>query len=399
MYPSDFEEESEWRCSAYSCEPGLVASWPPGWTPKRLRWLCRIPPACRWRPPGGACSALQEGRAATIFQVDGNTAPPVRAAAAAAADTWVAAEGDDLAEYLTAVEPEELPQQAAEGLPPRRGEPLLGGRAGSSQEPGWRRRLGPRDVIEEPARDLTAANWDRLRHLAGRPPPRTGRHEAQTLEPQAADVAASFAELLAGVGEEPATAAEDSHNQLLHKLLVMQTALLERSLAVGEEPATAAEDSHNQLLHKLLVMQTALLERSLASKPSDSVTAALATGGSDNTAGVRGYAAREAFLRQLGQHRDVAAAVASNAARELGLLESQDGHNEGNELLQSWASRGLMFCEQEMSYLEGRMNSLQGNQAPSQPTRDEHHEEESGSTRRPYRRAKAKVKPGDAAGK
>ena len=62
MYPSDFEEESEWRCSAYSCEPGLVASWPPGWTPKRLRWLCRIPPACRWRPPGGACSALQEGR-------------------------------------------------------------------------------------------------------------------------------------------------------------------------------------------------------------------------------------------------------------------------------------------------------------------------------------------------
>ena len=155
-------------------------------------------------------------------------------------------------------------------------------------------RLGPRDVIEEPARDLTAANWDRLRHLAGRPPPRTGRHEAQTLEPQAADVAASFAELLAGV---------------------------------GEEPATAAEDSHNQLLHKLLVMQTALLERSLASKPSDSVTAALATGGSDNTAGVRGYAAREAFLRQLGQHRDVAAAVASNAARELGLLESQVAGN------------------------------------------------------------------------
>ena len=56
------------------------------------------------------------GPAATIFQVDGNTAPPVRAAAAAAADTWVAAEGDDLAEYLTAVEPEELPQQAAEGF-------------------------------------------------------------------------------------------------------------------------------------------------------------------------------------------------------------------------------------------------------------------------------------------
>ena len=252
----------------------------------------------------------------------------------------------------------------------------------------------------------------------------------------------------------------------------MAACFAELLAGVGEEPATAAEDSHNQLLHKLLVMQTALLERSLASKPSDSV---------------RGYAAREAFLQQLSQHRDVAAAVASNAARELGLLESQvagnlmlefvsrkiplgehrqlsymatlfahawqDGHNEGNELLQSWASRGLMFCEQvaldsgrcqlgwmltglqppdfhllaqhkrrahvqpfstlakptwaaaclsylkEMSYLEGRMNSLQGNPAPSQSTRDEHHEEESGSARRPYRRAKAKAKSGDTAGK
>ena len=131
----------------------------------------------------------------------------------------------------------------------------------------------------------------------------------------------------------------------------------------------------------------------------------------------------------------------------------QDGQNEGNELLQSWASRGLMFCEQvaldsgrcqlgwmltglqppdfhllahhkrrahvqpfstlakptwaaacisylkEMSYLEGRMNSLQGNPAPSQPTRDEHHEEESGSARRRYRRAKARAKSGDTAGK
>ena len=145
----------------------------------------------------------------------------------------MAAEGDALAEYLTAVQPEELPQQAAQTLPPRRGEPLIGGRAGSSQDgdegaqeaarlrarladlearvpgtPGQQARA--RDVIEEPARDLTAVDWDRLRHLAGRPPPRTGRHEAQTLEPQAADVAASFAELLAGVGEEPATASATS---------------------------------------------------------------------------------------------------------------------------------------------------------------------------------------------
>ena len=81
------------------------------------------------------------------------------------------------------------------------------------------------------------------------------------------------------------------------------------------------------VLHRLLAVQTALLEKTLASRPSDSVTAALATGGSENTAGVRGYAAREAFLRQLAQHGDVAAAVSANAARELGLSPSEVASN------------------------------------------------------------------------
>ena len=42
-----------------------------------------------------------------------------------------------------------------------------------------------------------------------------------------------------------------------------------------------------------------------------------------NTAGVPGYAAREAFVKQLAQHQEVATVVAANAARELGLDASR----------------------------------------------------------------------------
>ena len=128
MYPSDSEEESEWRCSKpTSCEPGLAASWPlprrradsgiPGHLGGRRRGPGLPMETSRRRLLGEARALLVDvpwsavlhfrkaarvrvtaGPAATIFQVDGNTARPVRAAAAAAADTWVAAEGDDLAE-------------------------------------------------------------------------------------------------------------------------------------------------------------------------------------------------------------------------------------------------------------------------------------------------------------
>ena len=160
---------------------------------------------------------------------------------------------------------------------------------------------------------------------------------------------------------------------------VAADALAELTAGAGQESALDVS-SDVSVLHRLLAVQTALLEKTLASRPSDSVTAALATGGSENTAGVRGYAAREAFLRQLAQHGDVAAAVSANAARELGLSPSevasnlmlefvkrkiplgdhrqlsymatlfahawQSGHTSGNVPLQAWASRGLMFCEQ-----------------------------------------------------
>ena len=99
------------------------------------------------------------GPAATIFQVDGNTARPVRAAAAAAADTWLAAEGDDLAEYLTAVEPEELPSKRPRAC--RRGVASLFSEAVrmATRVPGTPgQQARARDVIEEPARDLTAAD-------------------------------------------------------------------------------------------------------------------------------------------------------------------------------------------------------------------------------------------------
>ena len=127
----------------------------------------------------------------------------------------------------------------------------------------------------------------------------------------------------------------------------------------------------------------------------------------------------------------------------------QDGHDEGNFLLQSWASRGLMFCEQveldsgrcqlgwmltglqprdfhlltqhkrrahvqpfatlakptwaaacisylkEMSFLEGRVTALQSGAASSSQRRDEPTEEDVSAPRRPFRRPKAKAKAGE----
>ena len=62
------------------------------------------------------------------------------------------------------------------------------------------------------------------------------------------------------------------------------------------------------------------------------MTAALATGGSDNTAGVRGYAAREA----------------SDAARELGLQDSQVAGN----LMLEFVSRKIPLGEhRQLSYM------------------------------------------------
>ena len=67
--------------------------------------------------------------------------------------------------------------------------------------------------------------------------------------------------------------------------------------------------------------QTLLLQRVLP-KPVDALSAALEGVGSEqgsSSSGVRGHTAREAFLRQLEDHRAVASAILENAAAKLGV--------------------------------------------------------------------------------
>ncbi|CAE7242413.1 hypothetical protein AK812_SmicGene36557 [Symbiodinium microadriaticum] len=68
-------------------------------------------------------------------------------------------------------------------------------------------------------------------------------------------------------------------------------------------------------------LQTLLLQRVLP-KPVDALSAALEGVGSEqgsSSSGVRGHTAREAFLRQLEDHRAVASAILENAAAKLGV--------------------------------------------------------------------------------
>ena len=71
-----------------------------------------------------------------------------------------------------------------------------------------------------------------------------------------------------------------------------------------------------------------LLQRLAANRSSDGIQEALAGSGgsaSDNSSGIKGHLAREAFLRQLADSRSVAAKVQSNALSELGLAAAEPG--------------------------------------------------------------------------
>ena len=107
--PAETEDASDWRCSAFLLRTragGFVAAVPDTetvaehlttwWMRKVRRWLWFGRPTWPWRLRGGACLAraqlfwwrvrVTSGPAATTFQVDGNTARPVRQSATEAAD-------------------------------------------------------------------------------------------------------------------------------------------------------------------------------------------------------------------------------------------------------------------------------------------------------------------------
>ena len=258
-----------------------------------------------FRRPGGV--RLSRGVVAG-FAVDGTAGRPVAASALAALDAWVSAADDDdpVQEYVTAEEDdpgaeagstavaEEIRflRERVAGL-----EQLLDLQAASRPrvpEPGEQpaRPMRARDLFSQEPGGLSSAEWERLRNLVGPAPSRLGRIETGT---GTAAAGRPGADELAAAGAGAENLDEN----------------LEELMASSSDP-----------LQKILAVQTSLL-KSLLPKPQDSISAALQdgsdNGGVSSGSGVKGHQAREAFLKQLENHTEVARIIRVNACQELGV--------------------------------------------------------------------------------
>ena len=250
---------------------------------------------------------LSQGTVTCFVATDGAVVRPVAGGAQDAFTAWLTEleEDDALLEYFTG---EELDGEALEEPEEAAADHLLARAAGGS------RQSLPASRAARPTLPLRAAHscsWSwpcsdavssslsgrfgRCRlgaagALTGPAPPRLGRAEAV---PQPGREASSdaLAQLAAGAGLE-----EDELEDLTQH---------------------AADP-----MQRLLATQTLLLQR-LAPKAQDPLTTALqGAGGSDSASsggGVRGHTAREAYLRQLEDHAEVARAIRTNACSELGI--------------------------------------------------------------------------------
>ena len=106
--------------------------------------------------------------------------------------------------------------------------------------------------------------------------------------------------------------------------------------------------AHTDPVRRLLATQTLLLQR-LAPKPQDPLTRVLQRGGGNDSGssggGVCGHSAREACLRQLEDHAEVARAIRANACAdgaELGYRYQQPLRTMGlwRTLPRSWPTAG-----------------------------------------------------------
>ena len=293
----------------------------------------------------------------TSVLADNQPARPVSSSAHVVADAWILEATDDLGEYVTAVEdePELLPAGAdaataqpdhdrlLRDLEARLGQLEAGGPAAPRSTPPPLARARDMFPTEADGNALTASDLAALRAAAGRAPQRIGRVEAVADD--------ELAELGAGAWEDADASALD--------------------------PQAGPE-----VLHRLLAVQSALLRRVLAPKSSDPITAALGSGatGSDSSSstGVRGYTAREAYIKHLAECKAFSGEVEANAMRELGVTATypglmrdfvqrrvplgdqrqlcyystlfafawEAGATSNNHELMAWSARGLLFSEQ-----------------------------------------------------
>ena len=236
---------------------------------------------------------------------------PVLGPALAATDSWVASAQDEpdmqdsMGEYATAAEDGEDLGPEDEGLDTPDMEiarlraqvasleraaltqpPADGGRPGG-RATGTQARRGARDLFPEAgATSLAHGDWDRLRTAAGAPPPRIAQHE-----------------------RAPRPAGTQEANDLL--------AELDANAVQEDAPGGGAADP---ILHKLLLIQTQMLSQLAANRPQGPLESALASGAGkdEGSLSAKGSAARDAYVRLLRDHVQVADQLRRLAAQELG---------------------------------------------------------------------------------
>ena len=155
---------------------------------------------------------------------------------------------------------------------------------------------------------LSNAELQKLKDAVGPPPGRLGRGD-----------------------KPPAIAGGPSNQDLAEMNLEVREEAEPDLLQVGLQ--TAVEDFSDPL-HKLLALQmkqTADLMKALQPKPPQDPLAAILSVGdsgsgqsSSGSVNVKGYAAREAFLRQLEDDKKVVATIRHNARAELGITEARE---------------------------------------------------------------------------
>ena len=314
---------------------------------------------------------LTQGSVQTI-EADSIAVRPSRDAAETAFGEWVAEAGLDetMQEYLTAEEEEAGPLAAEPEAVGGIGDPAAQLAALQERLEALQRQVDdvPRPAPEPPMVDrapgpgraralfaaepgpLSAQDWQTLRQLAGGAPPRIGGPERAVQQER-----------------------EDTGNILTEADL---------GAAVADDELQALALGNQDPLQKILAAQTLLLKRVLP-RPVDALSAALQGVGSEqgsSSSGVRGHTAREAYLRQLEDHRAVASAILENAAAELGISATnahpgllrefldkkvalsehrtlgylatfmahgwQAARESGNVELEAWMGRGVMAIEQ-----------------------------------------------------
>lgn len=271
------------------------------------------------------------GGALLVFRHGDQVARPVQASALAAADAWIttaldeetANEYTDLASAMEGgvqdVEPVPTTPAASHQAP---GVDLVAMQARLAQleamvqqqaAPARRSPVRPTSMLDVPGvhdgQPLDASELQALQNLAGPAPKRLGKGETAVVK----------------VPQKPSTFLAELDRE------VQEAGGLDEPV---EDPFLGALEGVTDPLHRMLAFQmkqTQDLVKALAPKPvQDPLASILASsdgagsGSSTASVGVKGYAAREAFLKALENDKSVVATIRANARAELGISEAKE---------------------------------------------------------------------------